>query len=151
MVPSSFKRRDTKELYNKIMITRSINALTGSDTVTTGVTATIANTAAVVIDLSMSQAKSIQFVASAIASGNGAFGIEVSNDGVNFVVYNRLTGNATNTNAQTDVRTAAPTLSSNTSSMYFFPTGDVFRYIRVFVAVTTDGTYKAVLQVQDNG
>lgn len=114
--------------------------------VLSAVTASVANTAALAYDCSKRQLHSIQFVASAITSGNGAFGVEVSNDGTNWVVYNRLTSNVTNTNAQTDTRTAGPTLSSNTSSIHFFPVGDYFRYIRVFVTRTTDGTYSAILQ-----
>lgn len=107
---------------------------------------TVANTSALRFDTSKRQLKSIQFIASGITSGNGAFGVEISNDGTNWVVYNRLTTNATNTNTQTDLRAAAPTLSSNSSQICFFPTSDLFRYIRVFVTATTDGVYSAVLQ-----
>ena len=110
------------------------------------VTATVANTAATAYDVSKRQLKSIQFTASAITSGNGVFGVEVSNDGVNWVVYNRLTDNVTNTNAQGNTRVAGPTLSSNTSKIYFFPAEDLFRLIRVFVTRTTDGTYSATIQ-----
>lgn len=119
--------------------TDNINALTA-------VTATVANTAASIYDLSKRQVKSIQFTCANHTSGNGAFGVEVSNDGTNWVVYNRLNSNVTNTNVQFDTRVAAPTLSSNTSTIYFFPTGDYFRYIRIFVTVTTDGTYTATMQ-----
>ena len=92
---------------------------------------------------------SIQFIASGISDGNGVFTVEVSNDGTNWIVYNRLTTNVTNTNAQTDTRVASVTLNSNTSSIVFFPVGDHFRYIRVKVDVTTDGTYKAKLHAVD--
>lgn len=98
------------------------------------------------VDVSKRAIKSIQFTAASVTSGNGAFGLEVSNDGTNWIVYNRLIDNVTNTNAQTDTHVAAPTLSSNTSKIYFFPTSDYFRYLRVFVTRTTDGTYSAVLQ-----
>ena len=111
------------------------------------VTASVANTAAPSYDVSKRQLKSIQFVASGIAAGgNGAFGVEVSNDGTNWVIYNRLITNATGDNTKTDAHTAAPTLSSNTSSIHFFPTSDLFRFIRIFVTVTTDGAYSAILQ-----
>lgn len=109
-------------------------------------TASVANTAAKVYDMSLRQCKSIQFVASGISSGNGAFGVEVSNDGTNWVVYNRLITNATGDNTKTDAKAAAPTLSSNTSSIHFFPIDDHFRYIRVFVTVTTDGAYSAIIE-----
>lgn len=113
------------------------------------VTASVANTVAPIIDGSLAQFKSIQFVCTGHSAGNGAFGLEVSNDGTNWVVYNRLVSNVTNTNSQTDTRVAAPTLSSSTSSIYFFPEGDYFRYMRVFVTVTTDGAYSAIIEVGD--
>lgn len=109
--------------------------------------ATVANTAAKIFDVSKRQLKSIQFTASTISGDNGAFGVEVSDDGSNWIVYNRLISNLTNTNAQTDTRVAAPTLSSNTSQIYFFPTSDYFRYIRVFVTASASaGTYTATMQ-----
>ncbi len=121
-----------------------INAAT-ADVDSSGVTATGANTA----DVSMRTKLSIQFTAADITSGNGVFKVYVSNDGINWVQYNRLTTNVTNTNAQTDTRVASITLSSNTSSMVFFPVGDYFRYIGVGLDRTTDGTYSAVLQAVD--
>lgn len=99
-----------------------------------------------VADVSNRQKMSLQFTASSITSGNGVFTVYVSNDGTNWVLYNRLTDNLANTNAQTDTRVASATLSTNTSKMYFFPVGDHFRYIGVAVARTTDGTYSATLQ-----
>ena len=119
---------------------------TSNDTVLAATSSSVTNSNAIVYDCSKRQLKSIQFIASGITSGNGAFGVEVSNDGTNWVVYNRLIPNVTNTNSQNDTRTAAPTLSASTSSIFFFPVGDYFRYIRVFVTRTTDGTYSAVLQ-----
>ena len=128
--------------------TSSINAFTGNLVAndSSGITATVLNTAAIPLDLSQRQLKSIQFTCANHTSGNGAFGVEVSNDGSNWVVYNRLTSNVTNTNAQNDTRVAAPTLSSSTSAIYFFPVGDLFRYMRVFCTVTTDGTYYATVE-----
>ena len=119
------------------------------DTITAlnAVTATVANTAAPTIDGSKGQMKSIQFTCSSFTSGSGAYGVEVSNDGTNWVVYNRLITNATGTNSQTDAKTAAPTLSSATSSMCFFPIDDYFRYIRIFVTVTGTGTYSASISL----
>jgi len=85
--------------------------------------------------------ESLQFVAASITSGNGVFTVEVSNDGTNWVVYNRLTSNVTNTNGQTDTRVASSTLNSNTSVVFSIP--DVFAFFRVRVMVTTDGVYSA--------
>lgn len=100
-------------------------------------------------DVSMRTKLSLQLIASGITSGNGVFTVDVSNDGTNWVPYNRLTTNATNTNAQTDVRVASVTLSSNTSAIVFFPVGDYFRYLRVTSTVSTDGAYSAILQSID--
>lgn len=119
---------------------------TSNDIVLPSTSATVANTSALPFDVSKRQLKSIQFTASAITSGNGVFGVEVSNDGINWIVYNRLTSNVTNTNAQSDTRVGAPTLSSNGSQIFFFPTTDYFRMIRVFLTRTTDGTYSATMQ-----
>lgn len=91
---------------------------------------------------------SLQFIASAISSGNGVFTVEVSNDGTNWIAYNRLVSNATNTNAQTDTRVASVTLSSNTNAFAFIPASDAFKFIRTVVTRTTDGTYSALLFVR---
>lgn len=87
---------------------------------------------------------SLQMIASGITSGNGVFTVDVSNDASNWVAYNRLTTNATNTNAQTDTRVASVTLSSNTSSVVSLPITDNFAFWRVRVVPTTDGTYNAI-------
>lgn len=84
---------------------------------------------------------SLQFTSASISAGNGVFTVEVSNDGSNWVPYNRLTTNATNTNAQTDTRVASVTLSTNTSSVVTIP--DPYAFYRVKVVVTTDGSYSA--------
>ncbi len=88
---------------------------------------------------------SLQFVASSITSGNGVFTVEVSNDGTNWVAYNRLTTNVTNTNAQTDTRVASVTLSSNTSSVVTIP--DPYAFYRVKLVVSIDGNYSATAYV----
>ena len=88
---------------------------------------------------------SLQVVASAITSGNGVFTAQVSNDGSNWVDYNRLTSNATNTNGQTDTRVASLTLSANGSAVASIP--DSFGFLRVKCVPTTDGTYSAIVMV----
>lgn len=85
---------------------------------------------------------SLQFIASGITSGNGVFTVDVSNDGTNWIAYNRLTTNVTNTNGQTDTRVASVTLSSSTSAVASIP--DPFAFYRVRVVPTTDGAYSAV-------
>ncbi len=100
------------------------------------VTATVANTDSTPFDVSKRQLKSIQFGV-VTTSGTAAFGVEVSNDGTNWIVYNRLTDNLTNTNVQGDTRVAAPTMgTASAQKIYFFPTSDYFRVMRVFVTVS---------------
>ena len=85
-----------------LRFTSSCNAFTGNLVATdsSGITATVANTASIPLDVSQRQLKSIQFTTSGYSSGNNVFGLEVSNDGSNWIVYNRLISNVTNTNAQ---------------------------------------------------
>lgn len=99
-------------------------------------------------EVGSAEGRSIEFIANGISSGNGVFTVEVSNDGSNWVTYNRLVSNATNTNSQTDTRVGSVTLSSNANSIVFIPEGDVFKFIRVTVTRTTDGTYSAVLYLR---
>lgn len=109
-------------------------------------TSDVAVADAIAYDVSKRQKMSIQFTCASHTAGNGVFTVYVSNDGVNFVQYNRLTSNVTNTNAQNDTRVASVTLSSNTSVIYFFPPGDYFRMIKVALDVTTDGAYSCQLE-----
>jgi hypothetical protein len=88
---------------------------------------------------------SIQLKAENISSGNGVMTVEVSNDGESFVVYNRLTSNATNTNAQTDVRVASLTASTNASSIVTLPMTDKFAFMRAKIVTTTDGEYSVIV------
>lgn len=123
---------------------------TDNITALNAVTSTVANTAAIPYDVSKRGFISIQFTCSGHTSGNGAFGVEVSNDGTNWIVFNRLIPNVTGTNAQTNAFQAAPTLSSNTSQIFFTSSTDYFRFIRVFVTVSTDGAYTATIQAANN-
>ena len=91
---------------------------------------------------------SVQFIASAITSGNGVFLLEVSNDGTNFVQYNRLVDNVVNAITEGDVRVASCTLNSNINKMYFIDHSDHFEYVRAKVTRTTDGTYSAIMHTE---
>lgn len=86
----------------------------------------------------------LQFVATGISSGNGVMTVLVSNDGTNFVAYNMLIDNVTNTNGQQLTRVASKTLSSNTSVVVAL---DNFSWnmIKVTVTFTTDGSYSVIL------
>lgn len=111
------------------------------ETILNAVTATTTSSA---IAVNNARRLSLQFIASAISAGNGVFTVDVSNDGTNWIAYNRLTTNVTNTNGQTDTRVASVTLSSNTNAFAFFPPGDTFAFFRVTVTRTTDGTYSCI-------
>lgn len=117
----------------------SFSAITVAETLTNCAWTSYSYSAA--LPLNSKSNTSIQLVASSITSGNGVMTVEVSNDGVNWVAYNRLTSNATNTNAQTDVRVASLTQSTNASSIVTIPTTDNFAYMRTKIVVTTDGAY----------
>jgi len=92
---------------------------------------------------------SVMVAGNKISSGNGVFYIDVSNDASSLggTSYNRITSNVTNTNTQTDTRVSTVTISSNGTSMLFFPPGDTFNYMRCKVIVTTDGTYYATAYI----
>ena len=112
-------------------------------TLLNAVTATTTGTA---VDVSSLENLSLQFTASGISSGNGVFTVKVSVDGTNFVAYNMLIDNVTNTNAQNNTRVPSKTLSSNTSVIVGLDSLSIgFKAIQVICTVTTDGSYTATL------
>ena len=114
-------------------------AITVAETLTNGAWTSYSYSAP--LSLNSKANTSVQLSAAGISSGNGVMTVEVSNDGVNWVAYNRLTSNSTNTNAQTDVRVASLTQSSNAASVVTIPTTDNFAFMRSKIVVTTDGAY----------
>jgi hypothetical protein len=116
-----------------------------TDKVLDSVTSSVANTDAPAIEVGARQLKSIQFVAVDTDRGSGAFGIEISNDGDNWVVYNRLITNGTVADQHSEALVAAPTITSDGgSAFYFFSQDDHFKYIRFFITITGAGTYSAI-------
>lgn len=78
------------------------------------------------------------------AAGSSAFDVDVSCDGTNYVDYNKLISNVTNTNAQTETRVGSVTLSSNTTSIVSLDLEkDAFLSMKLNVTETTDGTHEA--------
>jgi len=111
--------------------------------------AVIATTTSDPFNIEGVQKMSIQILAAAITSGNGVFKVEVSNDNVNWITFNKLIDNLVNTNAQTLVRVASATLSANGNKVYTLDLEhDAYKYMRVTVTRTTDGTYSATAQAQ---
>jgi len=92
-------------------------------------------------DVSKRQQITLQFTAAGISTGNGVFTVDVSNDGTNWT-----TGVAFLDALQTATSTfsVSKTLSTNTTAGAIVIPG--WRFIRVKVTVTTDGTYTCVLQ-----
>ncbi len=111
-------------------------------------TASVANTAAKKIDISRAKKVTFQFTRADHSAGSSKFEVEVSNDGSNWVVYNKLIDNVANANSETLTRVASCTLSSNTSKVYTISPEDDFQYCRVFVTETTDGTHTANVFIQ---
>lgn len=113
----------------------------------TGINAVTITTAGNVIDVSQRLAIGIIFTAASISSGNGVFSVDGSNDKSNFVTGLAMT-DATATASTTYV--TSKTLSSN-GSVGMYLTGYPFRYIRLNVAVTTDGAYTVTMMAKDGG
>lgn len=100
-----------------------------------------------VYDVSMRHNISLEIIA---GSENSVFDLEISNDNVNFVTYNRLVPNVTNTNAQTDTGVTFASVSANTSAFYFVKLGDTFRYVRGSATlVGTDSVFNVVMHTID--
>lgn len=113
------------------------------DTISVSQVGTTAN----VFDVSARHLMSLQLTA---GSQNAVFDFQISNDGTNFVRYDRLTTNVTNTNAQTDIGTTSVAVSANTSVIYFIRAGDSFRYCRGSASiVSTDSVFTATLHSID--
>lgn len=107
--------------------------------------AIVAQTTSAAVAVGDRRISSLQFTAHNITSGNGVFQVQISNNNRDWVYYNRLTSNATNTNGQTDTRVASVTQSTNGSTFVFLPPTDTYQYIRVICTRTTDGKYGAVM------
>jgi len=105
-------------------------------------TTTVAGTAANVFDVSARKGMSIQFTA---ASNAAVFEIQISDDGTNYVTYNRLVPNLVGTNSQTDAAVASVSIAPGTSAIYFIKFGDHFRYIRGSMTAAGTGTFDATL------
>ncbi len=112
-----------------------------------GTTATTAGTAANIFDVSARRLMSLQLTNT--GSQTGVFELQISDDGTNFVLYNRLTTNVTNTNAQTDIGVSSVSVSANTSVIYFIRAGDSFRSVRGSASMVSGGSLTAVLHGLD--
>lgn len=111
--------------------------------------AVTATTTSSVIFIEGANRVSFQFTRANHSAGSSAFAVAVSIDGVNFVTYNKLIDNVTNTNAQTLTRVASVSLASNTSKVYSMDLQyDYYKYMTVTVTETTDGTHSATAYIE---
>ncbi len=85
------------------------------------------------------------------SAGASAVSVEVSVDGVNYVTFNKLISNVTNTNVQDKTRVASASLAANGHlAVALDLENDIFRYMRVTVTETTDGTHTVKALIQRN-
>jgi hypothetical protein len=118
-------------------------------TVLDAVTATVAAADAAKVDISNATAITLQFTRANHAAGSSAFVVQVSNDGSNWVTYNKLIKNQVNANSEMLLRAAAPTLSSDTSEVWSFSPEDSYQKMRVYVTETTDGTHSCTVHIRE--
>ena len=101
------------------------------------------------VNIENAEKVSLVFTRANHSAGSSAFAVEVSIDGDNWVTFNKLISNATNTNVQNKTRVASVTLSSNTSTTVAMDLeNDIYRWMRVTVTETTDGTHTAKALIQ---
>jgi hypothetical protein len=85
------------------------------------------------------------------SAGSSAFAVEVSIDGDNWVTFSKLISNVTNTNVQNKTRVASVSLASNTTSTVDMDLeNSIYRWMRLTVTETTDGTHTAKALIQRN-
>lgn len=85
------------------------------------------------------------------SAGSSTLSVEVSLDKINWVTFNKLISNATNTNAQTKTRVASLALAANGSATVAMDLeNDIFRWARVTVTEATDGTHTVKALIQRN-
>lgn len=87
----------------------------------------------------------LQFIRANHSSGSTSFAVSVSQDGVNYVTYNKLIDNVINAISEGEVRVAASSLASNTSKMYTMDLEkDTYKWMKVTATETTDGTHSCI-------
>ncbi len=86
------------------------------------------------------------------AIGQVVFTVQVSNDGTNFVTYNRLVQNSTNDNTHNDTRISSVTLDDVTTNGFVMMSyGDYARYIRTVMVVNSGGILTSSINTAGTG
>lgn len=113
-----------------------------------GVTAT---TTSEVINIENARRITLLLTRANHSSGSSAFKVQVAFDKAGtFVDFNGLIQDSTNTNAQTKVRATTITLASDTSVVASMDLAHHnFKFARVVVTETTDGTHTAKMLIED--
>ncbi len=103
--------------------------------------AVTADTTSEAFDVSKRQQITIQFICANHTSGSGAFTVDASNDGTNWITG--ISFRDSKATASTTWITTV-TLNTNGSAGVYVPSG--WQYIRVVLDQTTDGTYSAIME-----
>lgn len=75
-------------------------------------------------------------------SGSSIFSVQVSYDSTNWITYNKLIDNVTNTNAQTLTRVSSTTMTGTSTKTYSMDLdGEGYRFMRCVVNEVTDGAH----------
>ncbi len=102
-------------------------------------------------DTSMRKKYGVELVGT-LVKGFVTFSFLVSNDGINFTTYNRLTSNIADTNTENDTRVASIFLTTSTTSAFIlFPTSDYFRYIKADMTVTSGAIVTSSIDAAGTG
>lgn len=107
----------------------------------------VTTTVSGIYDVTDRPLKSLHFLNTESTSGTVTFTVHVSNDGHEFIAYNRMVSNAT-----TDAKVANIALNSVINAgILFFPADDIFKYIRVTAtgngkAESVGGKWRCTLQ-----
>ena len=82
-------------------------------------------------------------------AGSSEFSVEVSADGTNWVLYNRLIDNLVNSNSQTLTRLQLAVVPAGTSTAFYsMDPFDTFYAVRCIVEETTDGAHTCEVRVE---
>jgi hypothetical protein len=92
---------------------------------------------------------SLQGVDEAATGGVDAFGNQLGGVGVTMTALNTFIDNVTNTNAQGLTRVNGKTLSSNIDAYLWLSPETPINWLEITVTRTTDGTYSAFIVVED--
>lgn len=106
------------------------------------INAVTATTTSAPIDIKGAKRITLALTRADHSSGSSALSVEVTLDGTNWVTFNKLISNVTNTNAQTLTRVASVSIGANGTVLATMDLDqDVFSQMRVTATETTDGTH----------